>query len=69
MDAIGAGFIVSIGVLVGGLAVAALMLPNRMRETQAQGTTELATSAAPSPMAAPGGAVAAGAVAAETEAA
>ena len=68
-DAIGAGFIVSIAFLIGGLAIAALMLPNRMRETQAVAAPALQPAIAEAPPSmAPMGAVDSGSVAAETEA-
>jgi EmrB/QacA subfamily drug resistance transporter len=70
IDAIGAGLIVSIAFLVGGLAVAALMLPNTTRATQAQGAPTLQPAIAEAlPSMAPTGAVASGSVATETEAA
>jgi EmrB/QacA subfamily drug resistance transporter len=70
IDAIGAGLLVSIAFLVGGLAVAALMLPNTTRATQAQGAPTIQPAIGEAlPSMAPTGAVASGSVAAETEAA
>ncbi len=64
IDAITGGFLVSIAFLVGALAVAAVLLPNQMRETQAEAEVAPLHEA---PAATPTGAVAAGAVAAESE--
>ncbi len=64
IDAIGAGFLVSIVFLVVAMGVA-LLLPNRMRAEQAEGTPVPVAVTAMSPA----GAVAAGSVAAESDAA
>ena len=68
IDAIGIGLLIGIAFLIGAVAVALVMLPDRMRATQA---TSVATLEAVevAPATAPTGAVASGAVAVETEAA
>ena len=68
IDAIGIGLLIGIAFLIGAVAVALVMLPDRMRATQATSVATLeAVAVAPAP--APTGEVASGAVAVETEAA
>ena len=68
IDAIGIGLLVGITFLIGAAVVALLMLPDRMRATQASSVATVeAVDIAPAP--APTEAVASGTVAAETEAA
>ena len=68
IDAIGIGLLVGITFLIGAAVVALLMLPDRMRATQASSVATVeAVEIAPAP--APTEAVASGTVAAETEAA